>query len=497
MSTRDSSAPKAAGASRTTAIFAILAVATASFSMLQSLLNPVLPVIQRDLDTTQAAATWILTAWLLSAAVTTPLLGRTGDMVGKKRALMVVLAAVALGSLTCALAPTIGWMLIGRVIQGLGGAVYPLAFGIIRDEFPSARVPSAIGLMSGVIAVGGGIGTVLAGPIVDALGWRWLFWIPLIVVLMTVIAATAIVPESPVRQGGRINWVAGLLLAGWLVALLLPLSQGAIWGWSSWYVVALFALACALFVAWAVVETITANPLVDLRMMRLPIVWPTNLVALLFGAGMFAVLAFVPQFTQTPTNTGYGLGASVTESGLIVLPMLVTMAIAGAVSGAITSRLTFKGQLTLSSIFGAVGTAGFAVLHSSGAVIAVSCAIFGLGLGMAYAAMTSLIVQGVPTHQTGVATGMNANIRNIGGALGTAVVSAIVTSTVVAPHVDGSVGAAVTYPSEAGYTMGFLALTVIGSVAAVVSQLIPSQTRSTIGPIVADQALYVVPSEGR
>jgi MFS family permease len=170
--------------------------------MLQSLVSPALPTIQRDLHTTQTAVSWILIAWLLSASVATPILGRVGDMVGKERSLVVVLGAIVLGSLVAALAPNIAVLIIGRVIQGLGGAVYPIAFGIIRDEFPRGRVPSAIGSLSGLIAVGGGLGTVLAGPIITALGWRWLFWLPMIVVALAAVACRSFVPESPVRSSG-------------------------------------------------------------------------------------------------------------------------------------------------------------------------------------------------------------------------------------------------------------------------------------------------------
>jgi MFS family permease len=127
----------------------------------------------------------VLTAWLLSASVATPLMGRIGDMIGKERTLLVALGAIALGCLVAALAPNIGVLIVARVIQGLGGAVFPVSFGIIRDEFPAARVPSAVGVLSAVIAAGGGLGIVLSGPIVESLSWRWLFWIPMIVVTAT------------------------------------------------------------------------------------------------------------------------------------------------------------------------------------------------------------------------------------------------------------------------------------------------------------------------
>ncbi|WP_394771045.1 MFS transporter [Lacisediminihabitans sp.] len=452
------------------ATFTVLALAAASFTLLQSLINPVLPTIQRDLATSQSTVTWVLTGWLLSAAIATPLLGRIGDMAGKRRTLLIALAAIAVGNLVAALAPTIGVLIAARVLQGLGGAVFPLAFGIIRDEFPRARVASAVGALSAIIAVGGGLGVVLAGPIVGALGWRWLFWIPMIVTSLVGVLAVRLVPESPVRSGGRINWAGAALLAGWLVALLLPLSQAHAWGWGSPMVIGLFAVAAILLAAWIVVEYRSGNPVIDMRMMRLPAVWTVNLVALLFGASMFSVYAFLPQFTQTPASTGYGFGASVTLSGLLLLPMLVTMAIAGFVSGPLAPVVSFRAQLAIGSAVIAVSSAAIVFAHSAPWQIAVESGVFGLGLGIAYSAMSSLVVQAVPAHQTGAASGMNVNVRTIGGAIGTAVFSTIVTGNL------DSTG----LPLEAGYTDGFIVLAAFAVAAALVALLVPSAARAAV-----------------
>jgi EmrB/QacA subfamily drug resistance transporter len=447
--------------------FLVLSAAAAAFSMLQSLVSPVLSTIQHDLHTSQTTVTWVLTAWLLSASVATPLLGRIGDMIGKERTLLVALGAIALGCLVAALAPNIGVLIVARVIQGLGGAVFPVSFGIIRDEFPAARVPSAVGLLSAVIAAGGGLGIVLSGPIVESLSWRWLFWIPMIVVTATAALAHRYVPESPIRSPGRIDWFAALLLSGWLVALLIPLSEASSWGWTSPVVLALFAVAVVLLAAWIRVELRSRNPLIDMRMMRLPAVWTANLVALLFGAGMFSVYGFLPEFLQTPASTGYGFGASVTDAGLLMLPMLVTMAVSGSLSGPIAPVFGVKAQLVWGSACSVVACAGFALYHDRPWQLGVAGAVFGLGLGLAYSSMTSLIVQNVPAGQTGVASGMNANIRNIGGSIGTAVVSSIITAH---PRPDG-------LPHESGFTHGFLLLALTSAATVALALLVPSARR--------------------
>ncbi|GII59791.1 MFS transporter [Planotetraspora thailandica] len=461
----------AGNASSARLTFVVLSAAAASFSMLQSLVSPVLPTIQHDLGISQNTVTWVLTAWLLSASVATPLMGRIGDMIGKERTLLVALSAIALGCLVAAIAPNFATLIIGRVIQGLGGAVFPASFGIIRDEFPPERVASMVGVLSAVIAAGGGLGIVLAGPIVEALNWRWLFWIPMIVVAATAILTRRYVPESPVRTPGRIDWLAALLLSGWLVALLVPLSEAQSWGWTSARVLVLVALAVVLLAGWIVVELRSRNPLIDMRMMRLPAIWTTNLVALLFGAGMFSVYAFLPEFMQIPVSAGYGFGSSVTGAGLLMLPMLVTMAVTGSLSGPITSLVGVKAQLVWGSAFTAVSCAAFAAYHDQAWQIATAGGVYGIGLGLAYASMTSLIVQNVPAHQTGAASGMNTNIRTIGGSIGTAVVSSIITGRLQG---DG-------LPYESGFTRSFLVLTAISAVTVVLALLVPSAQRRKAG----------------
>ncbi|WP_106814519.1 MFS transporter [Microbacterium timonense] len=483
------SSPRIAAPRSTRVVFALLAVAAATFAALQSLITPALPTIQEDLGATQAGISWVLISWLLSASVATPILGRVGDIIGKDRTLFVVLAAIAVGSLVAALAPSLAVLIAGRVIQGLGGAIYPVAFGIIRDEYTRERVPSAVGAMSSVIAVGGGIGTVLAGPIVSFLGWRWLFGIPLIVVTVVALLSWRFTPPSPVPAGGRINWLASVLLASWLVALLLPVSVGSQWGWTSPLTLGLLALAAVLLVVWVVYESRSRNPLIDMRMMRRRAVWATNAVALLFGAAMFSVITFLPQVLQTPTATGYGFGTSVTVAGLLILPLLAAMAVGGLVSGPIHHAIGFRMQLVLGSGLLAAGTLGFALWNAAAWEVAVSGAVFGLGLGLAYAAMTSVIVQAVPPSQTGVATGVNTNVRNIGGAIGTAVFTGIITSTA------GASG----YPTAGGYSVAFLMLTAFGLLGLIVALVIPRsltpvrRTSSGSGPQTGEERVVTAP----
>jgi EmrB/QacA subfamily drug resistance transporter len=447
-----------------------LALAVGGYALLQSLVIPVLPTIQAGLHTSQNSVTWVLTAYLLSAAIFTPIMGRLGDMYGKERLLVMTLVALTVGSLLAAVASSITLMIVARVIQGVGGGVLPLAFGLIRDEFPREKVMGAIGVIAALAAAGAGLGIVLAGPIVDALDYHWLFWIPMIVMAMTVVAAHLVIPESQVRTPGMLSWLGVVLLSTWLVALILGISEAPTWGWGSASVIGLLVGAIAVAVVWVVVEARSLHPLIDMNMMRIPAVWTTNLVALLLGVGMYAVFAFLPEFLQTPSSAGYGFGASITHSGLILLPASVFMFAFGMLSGPLSKRFGSKSVLVTGLLVGIVTFALLTFAHAAQWQILLAMVVEGIGFGLAFASMSALVVVAVPPEQTGVASGMNANVRTIGGSIGAAVMSSIVTSGMR----PGS------FPRESGYTHGFALLTVAAIAATIAAFFVPGRLRPPV-----------------
>ncbi|HUY21538.1 MAG TPA: MFS transporter [Acidimicrobiales bacterium] len=446
--------------------FTVLLLGVSAYALLQSLVVPVLPTIQHDLHTSQSTVTWVLTAYLLSASIFTPILGRVGDMVGKERMLVVTLGALALGSAMAALSTSIVLLIVARAVQGIGGAVLPLSFGIIRDEFPATRVAGAVGVIAAMAAVGGGAGVVLAGPIVSHLDYHWLFWIPLVITVIAAACTQVFVPESPVRTPARVSWLAAVLLSGWLVALLVAVSEAPTWGWGSGRVIGLIVLAVVIGGLWIVVESRSRQPLIDMTMMRLPAVWTNNLVAFLFGMGMYSVMAFLPEFLQTPRSSGYGFGASIIESGLFLLPLTVTMFLCGLLSGRIAAAVGSKTAVVIGSAGSAAAYLILAFANTHAWQIYAASTVLGIGLGLAFSAMSNLIVQAVPSAQTGVASGMNANIRTIGGAIGAAVTSSIVTSRLLATGL----------PAASGYRMGFAFLALITVMAIVAAFFIPATT---------------------
>ena len=455
-------------------VFAVLLIGISAYAVLQSLVAPVLATFITALHTTQDTATWLMTAYLLAASVATPILGRIGDKVGKERMLVITLLALTLGSGLAAISHTVGLMIIARVIQGLGGGLLPLSFGIIRDEFPAEKVNAAIGLGSATVAVGGGLGLLIAGPIVTHLNYHWLFWIPMALTALATIACWLFVPESPVRTPGKISWGAAVLLSAWLVMLLLAVSEGPTWGWGSPKVLGLFAGAVICLPVWIRTELKASAPLIDMRMMRLPAVWTTNVVAMLFGVGMYTVMTFLPQLVQTPKAiAGYGLSASITQSGVYLLPMTIGMFLLGIAAAPLAKRVGLKAVLVLGCAVSIPGFVSLAAGHSHGWQIYLASGLLGVGIGLAFSSMSAIVVQSVPAAQVGVASGMNANIRTIGGAIGSSVGASVLASGVTA---------AAPIPKDAGYTHVFWMLAAAAVLATLAALIIPAARARSASP---------------
>jgi EmrB/QacA subfamily drug resistance transporter len=448
----------------------VLALAALAYALLQTMVAPALPEIQHELDASPSTVTWVLTVYLLSASVTTPILGRLGDMFGKERTLVAVLAVFALGSLIAALSDSLGLLVAGRAVQGAGGAVFPLAFGIIRDEFPRERVATGIGLISATFGIGGGAGLVLSGLIVDHVSYRWIFWFGLLVVAIAMVATHLFVPESPVKSPARIDFRGAALLSAGLVCLLLAVSEGNRWGWASARTLVLFAAAAALLSVWASYERRVPQPMVDIELLKLRGVWTTNLTAFLIGFGMFGSFILIPQLVQTPESAGYGFGADVTAAGLFMLPSAAVMLVAGPLAGTLGSRVGSKLPLVIGT---ASATASFLFLslaHSDEWQIVVAVLLLGFGIGMSFASMANLIVEAVPQHQTGEATGMNTIMRTVGGAFGAQIAAAIVTDHIP----DGA-----RYAAESGFTSAFVMGTIAVTAAMLAATLIPGRRALT------------------
>jgi EmrB/QacA subfamily drug resistance transporter len=424
-----------------TVTIAVLGTAGIAYGLLGSAVVPALPVMKSDLHASESGIGWILTGYLLSASVGTAILGRLGDMYGKVRMLVWTLVLFAAGTLLAALAHTLALLIVARVIQGVAGGIFPLAFGIVRDEFPREKVAGSIGFLSGVMAMGAAAGIIAGALIVEHLGWQWLFWMPLAPIVLSAIGAWLLVPESPVRTSGSINWPAVVLMSVGMTASLIAITETTDWGWGSARTIGLLAAGLAVCALWVLVETRSREPLIDMAMMRIRGVATTNLAAFLLGVGMYATFTVFPQYAQLPTSTGFGFGASPVMSGVYLLPFTAGTITLSFLSGAVARRFGSRAAVIGGSAIAAVGFALTTFVHARPYEMMLTAALIGIGIGLAYAALGNLIVLAVEPRQTGAATGMNTVMRTLGGAIG-----AQLSATFVAAHTSGG------YPTVTGFT---------------------------------------------
>jgi MFS family permease len=336
-------------------------------------------------------------------------------------------------------------------------------------------VAHGIGLMSSLFGVGGGLGVVLAGPIVQHLSYHWLFWLPLVAIVAAAVATHLWVPESPIKVPAKVNWLAAALLSLGLVIVLVAISETTSWGWGDARTLGGIAAGALVLAAWTLVELRSRVPLVDMGMMRIHGVWTTNVVAFLVGVGMYSSFILLPQFVQEPRSTGYGFGASVALSGLFLVPSTVAMILVGQFTGRIAARVGSKSGLLAGALSTAAAFLLLLVARSEQWEVYVASGLLGIGIGLAFGAMANLIVEHVRQEQTGVATGMNTVMRTLGGALG-----GQVAATLLAAHLGAH-----QQPTDHAYGLAFAMCAGALVVSTVVGLLIPGGPRYRRGAAVA------------
>ncbi len=476
--------PQESGRLHPSLILAILSLAGLAYAILSSAVIPALPTIQHDLHTTETGGAWLLTGFLLSASVGTAIIGRLGDMYGKERLLVWTLLVLAAGTLLAAVSVSLPMLIAARVVQGVAGGIFPLAFSILRDEFPRDKVAGGIGLISSILGIGAGAGLVAGAVIVERLSWHWLFWIPLGVTLLATFFTWRYIPESPVRSPGRVNWLAAALMSLGICCLLVAIAQTTVWGWGGTKTLALMALGVLVCALWVAAEVRSREPLVDMTMMRIRGVWTTNLAAFLLGAGMYSSFIVFPQFAQLPKSTGFGFGASVVDSSLYLLPSALAMGLLGTAAGRVARRFGSKLALVAGAAISAIAFVWLAIQHRHPYDILISATLLGIGIGLAFSALGNLIVQAVPPKQTGVATGMNTVMRTLGGALG-----GQLSATFIAGHTAQGL------PTVTGFTETFVMAAGFLVVCVLAGLLVPTQ-RAVPEAAMLDRPLTTAPEAG-
>lgn len=458
----------------------LLAAGSFDFALEQAIVSPALPAIQVQYGASPTTVVWLVTGFLLGATVATPVAGRLGDRLGRRRVLVLSLFAFAAGSLMCALGASIGALIAGRVVQGLGAGVGPLTLALACEGLEPHRVARVVGLLVGAAGLGA-ISALVGAVLVDHVSVSSIFWLLLGVALCLAVFIDRTVPETPQQANTLVDWPGAALLAAGLGGVMLVVSQGDAWGWGSPAMLSLEGGAAVLLVAFVVREMHTPSPLIDVATLRARPMWTADVAVFVVGFSFIVAYTLVPLIAGYPSATGYGLGLSTTNIALVLVPAAVASLIAGLLAGRL-ARLVGSRNLALAGTACALTTyVALITLHWTAATLAVAMVPLGLGLGLSLSAILDVIVMSSGAHETGVTIALNNVIRSIGSVLGPQVAIAVVLAT---PSLVPGL------PAEAGFRNALVMGAIATGVAVLLLSLIPGPSADPVRQEVADAASW-------
>jgi EmrB/QacA subfamily drug resistance transporter len=453
-------------------ILAILAAMAMMVMFIEIMLVPALPHIAMEYPQDSEWVSWVLSAYLLSGAVATLLLGRFGDIYGKKKVMMFALTVYCIGLIGCAISWSMGSLIVFRAVQGVGMGVFVLAFGIIRDTFPRRLIPVAIGLVSAMFSVGISIGLLGGGYIVSRLSWRDAFYIVIpFMIALTVLVWWLVEDHNEIRQKQKVDVPGALLISGGVLSLLLALTQGQEWGWTDAVTLGLFIASAILVVAfiwWEIKGTRT--PIVSIQLMKVKGIAGANIAALFVGMSMFLMFQTLPFFLMSPETVG---GFGISDSfmiGVYMFPSAIAQLFFAPLAGKWSRRFGADKILISGLLILTIGMMLMAFWHATLTEVMISVFITGVGLGFAMVSLINVVAMASPRAEFGVASGMNTLFRVVGGSIGPVLASVITTSFLVTYYPPGS-PFPIEIPGEQGYVIVFLLgglLALIGAITAII-----------------------------
>lgn len=442
---------------------AVLTLGGIAYGLAQSMIIPALPDIERATHSSSSAGAWLLTAYLLAAAVLTAILGRLGDMLGHRQVLVVALLTFAVGAGIDAVATTLPLLVVGRVVQAAGAGVYPLSFAILRERVPPGQLAPAVGLMSATLGIGGGLGPLAGGLLVQYGSYQWMFGALGILTFAAAVLTRLVVPFVPGKDAEKIDWLGATLLTAVLAIFLLAVNQGPTWGWGDARTLGLLLVSGLLFPIWIMVERRTAAPLVDIAVMRRYGMVIANSCGFFVGWTSYVGVLLITLEVQQP-RSGIGFGWGATTAGALLVPSGLAILLVGRAGGSMSQRVGPRTPLVLGALLTFVPTALLALLDHQIWFLVVATITFGVAAGLSLGALPNLVIESVPPDQTGIATGMNTLVRIAGAAVGAQVVV-----TIIGSH---TIGGTALYANE-GLVISFLLTAALCIVSVGVAALAP------------------------
>ena len=441
-----------------------LVLVGALVAIVSSLGALLIPSIAQADHVSLSTAQWLLTAALLTGALATPIMGRLADGPRQRDVILGALAVVLAGCVLAAVSDRFVVVVAGRALQGFGLGLLPVTMAIARRHLSPDKAARTIATLSITVAVGGGLGYPLTGLITQFANFHAAFWFGAVTVGVALVAAAVILPPRTEVPTRRFDVPGAVTLSLGMVGLLVVLSEGGHWGWTSATTVTIVGASLAVVVVWIALELRTDDPLVELRQIRNRSVLTADISGFVICVAMYLFLPILIEFVQVPPTEGYGFGASLIVSSMVFLPLSVTTFAASRFLGIYERSFGTRSMIPLGSVIFAVSTSFFALEHGELWQAFVASGLAGLGVGLTFAAMPGFIVRAVPRRETGSATGFYQVLRNIGLSVGSALGAAILIAFTHPGH---------TYPTVGGFRTALLVASGLCLLTAVISYVLP------------------------
>ncbi|MFB6471215.1 MAG: MFS transporter [Vulcanisaeta sp. AZ3] len=421
----------------------------------EGMLVPSLPTIQKEMSISTADASWILSIYILMGTLSSAIMGKLGDMYGKKRMLVITMLIYTVGALITGFSTNYSMLLTGRALQGIGMAMMPLAFALVREEFPPRMIPQVQGLLSAMFGVGMAISLPLGAYISQTLGWQATYHTVYPFIVLEDLLVYLYIRESRIRNPQPIDWIGLFLLSLSLASGLIAVTDAPTYGWTDSLVMSLLVLFVLGFGVFILYETTISNPIVPVSLLGSRNVLASNIGVALAGFALFLMAQAVTYLFESPKPLGYGL--SILDTGIMMIPMAVMQMIAAPIAGRVITNVGAKKVAIIGLVIAILGLVmlTYTAFYGLSYVIG-SMSILAIGISMVNVSVINILVFSVGRRNMGLATGLNTVFRNIGSAWGPAVAGSIMSTYQAYVLISLNPMLWITLPSRYSYQLMFL-----------------------------------------
>jgi MFS family permease len=442
----------------------------------ETMLVPALPTIKKEFNIEYTWVAWILSIYLLVGVVATPILGKLGDIYGKKKVLLGAISIYAIGASLAGFSQNFWQLILFRALQGFGIAMFPLAFGIAREAFPREKTPMAQGIISAMFGVGSTLGLVVGAWITEHYGWQTTYHTIIPIVIFLLVAIVLWVRESEIRLKSKLDVWGTLTMAIGLVFFVVAMTEGTNWGWLSVRTLGMIVFSIIMFILFGWIETKVSDPFIEMHLMKKRNIWVTNVVIFIVGFQMFMVYQSIAALVMSPKPIGFS--ATITDAGLIQLPSALIQLVLAPLIGVIIIKVGMKRPMIAGMFVLALGYLYMYYIFNHEEMynqlnVMIGISIIAIGMVAGMVGTINMVLASTPREYTGISTGMNSLFRMTGGVIGPVLAGVLMTDYTTSIIVDPVHHISISIPSMMAYKY----IVLIAAFAAILSAIIMFATK--------------------